>query len=336
MRLVPAILIWTLFLQISAFVHASSFVIPKRLIFTFKTNLLKTKHPIDLYKNVRNTIQVYAQAWDIPVEEMDVMFIDDPLCLELIPKVEPRLLDYFKLEPKGSFKADICRVAALHLYGGYYFDVDIQVLKALRPSPDTDFITSTCGNHQFFQAVMALAPEHPLARATLDSMLDDWYFIPSIVEKYSKARLDANFSMGDQYIEARKEYLSQYFNMTHDIKPMLGTATLRLAYDRHTDIVTPWILDELDNSDTTLYPHLKRADTGWGCNYMVHDASEMVPYFYSRCIGTEGCPHSKPWPNLKRGNLAIVLVCVLVVVWLSIILTQMPKFPMGNISKKTY
>jgi mannosyltransferase OCH1-like enzyme len=175
--LVIILMIWSLFIQLLALADTS--VIPKRLIFTFKTNMLKTKHPIDLYNNVQNTIHVYSKAWNIPVEEMDIMFIDDPLCLTLIPQVEPRLLEFFQLEPKGSFKADICRVAALYLYGGYYFDVDIQVLKVLQPNPDTDFITSNCGNHQFFQAVMALAPHHLLARATLDSMLDDWYQILS-------------------------------------------------------------------------------------------------------------------------------------------------------------
>ncbi|CAJ1951444.1 unnamed protein product [Cylindrotheca closterium] len=300
--------------------------------------MLETKHPIDLYNNVLNTIHEYSRAWSIPAEEMDIMFIDDPLCLKLIPQVEPRLLEYFKLEPKGSFKADICRVAALHLYGGYYFDVDIQVLKALQPNPDTDFITSTCGNHQFFQAVMALAPEHPLARATLDSMLDDWYQIPTVMEYFSNRSLNANFSMGEEYIKKREEYLGRFFNMSHEIKPMLGTATLRLAYDRHRKSVTPWILDELDNADNTLYPELKREDTGWGCNYMVHDGSKMEPYFYSRCMGTEGCPHSKPWAMpMKRGTLLVFLLCLLLMVWLSLALSQLPKLPpVGNGAKKYY
>ncbi|CAJ1951446.1 unnamed protein product [Cylindrotheca closterium] len=269
-------------------------LIPHRLIFTYKNNMLETKYPTDLYNNVLNTIQVYADEWNKAVEEMDVMFIDDAMCLELIPKVEPRLLKYFQLEPLGSFKADICRVAALYLYGGYYFDVDIQALKALQPNPDTDFITSTCGNNQFFQAVMALSRQHPLARATLDSMLDDWYYIPSVVQNLTMARVDASVSMGKEYNEARGNYLSQYFNMSHEIKPMLGTATLRMAYDRHRNLTSAWILDELDNVDTPLYPDLKREETGWGCNYMVHDTPSKVPYFFSRCIGTDGCPRYKP------------------------------------------
>lgn len=314
MKLVLGLAIWALYLQLSALADTSTVssnadesdaVIPRRLIFTYKTNMLDTKEPVDLYNNVLNTIQVYSEAWNTTRDEMDVLFIDDALCLELIPQVEPRLLPYFKLEPLGSFKADICRVAAIYLYGGYYFDVDIQALKALKPNPKTDFITSTCGNNQFFQAVFALSRRHPLARATLDSMLDDWYFIPSVVEKLPEARLDENFSMSLKYREARGDYLSQYFNMTHEIKPMLGTATLRMAYDRHRNLTSPWILDELDNVDTPLYPELKREETGWGCNYMVHDTPSKVPYFFSRCIGTDGCPRYKQMgsPVMRRSAI---------------------------------
>ena len=142
MKVLPVIsLIWSLFLQ--RLVFADSSLIPQRLIFTFKTNMLETRHPVDLYLNVKNTIEVYAEAWNTTVEEVDVMFIDDPLCLELIQEVEPRLLEYFKVEHVGAFKADICRVAALHLYGGYYFDVDIEPVKPLFPKPEVNFITSS-------------------------------------------------------------------------------------------------------------------------------------------------------------------------------------------------
>lgn len=308
MKLTLRLAIWTLCLQVLALAlnshHddvQSNEIIPHRLLFTYKTNMLETKEPKALYDNVQNTIQKYSQAWNVSVEEVDVVFMDDELCLELIPQVEPRLVEYFQLEPLGSFKADICRVAALYLYGGYYFDVDIQVLEPLHPQPETDFITSTCGNNQFFQAVLALSRRHPLARATLDSMLNDWYSIPSVVEKLPQARIDANFSMGEEYNEARGDYLASYFNMSHEIKPMLGTATLRMAYDRHRNLTSAWILDELDNEETPLYPEFKREETGWGCNYMVHDAPSEVPYFYSRCLGTDGCPRFKPrGPELLR------------------------------------
>ncbi|GMI11343.1 hypothetical protein TrLO_g7772 [Triparma laevis f. longispina] len=45
--------------------------------------------------------------------------------------VEPRLLPYFINEKLGMFKADMCRVAALYLNGGYYLDIDLGVVEPI-------------------------------------------------------------------------------------------------------------------------------------------------------------------------------------------------------------
>ena len=146
--------------------------IPRRLIFTYKYNLIAPKdddpplNPRDpLTFNVLQTITRYQTYWDAEdvaakkqeegeeeegedekeTEKAVVSFLSDNDCLNVIEKAEPRLLPHFRNETRGDFKADICRVAELYLNGGYYFDIDIGVkepidLDALdipsNPAPD--------------------------------------------------------------------------------------------------------------------------------------------------------------------------------------------------------
>ncbi|KAL7471544.1 hypothetical protein ACHAXS_011850 [Conticribra weissflogii] len=136
--------------------------IPRRLIFTYKYNLIapsKDDPPFDpkdpLTANVLKTIDIYTNFWKIsdlaersrmghhvdseqqpnlditmPSNSTNVVvsFLSDVDCIEAIEKSEPRLVPHFQNEARGEFKADICRVAALYLEGGYYFDIDIGVV----------------------------------------------------------------------------------------------------------------------------------------------------------------------------------------------------------------
>ncbi|KAL3935685.1 MAG: hypothetical protein SGBAC_008839, partial [Bacillariaceae sp.] len=116
--------------------------IPRRLIFTYPENLLQVKTPQYLHDNVQRTIQLYADAWGIHnVSNVDVLFLLDSDCIHFLEQVEPRLVPVFKGERAGPYKADMCRLAALYVHGGYYLDVDIEPVKALDPQPDVDFIT---------------------------------------------------------------------------------------------------------------------------------------------------------------------------------------------------
>jgi hypothetical protein len=84
--------------------------IPRRLIFTHKHNLLETKNPPLLYENVQKTIQTYREAWSEP--DAPVWFLDDDDCRSAIYAAKQELVTYFDRELRGSWKADICRVAA--------------------------------------------------------------------------------------------------------------------------------------------------------------------------------------------------------------------------------
>lgn len=113
-------------------------------------------------------------------------------------KVE-HLGHYFTAEQNGAFKSDLCRLAALYLHGGYYFDADMEVvnpvtgesleqkikldsLRSQRYDNHINFITarSVYGGH-FFQSFLACVPFHPLIDLSLrltvhyyEGKLDSW------------------------------------------------------------------------------------------------------------------------------------------------------------------
>ncbi|KAL3928705.1 MAG: hypothetical protein SGBAC_012531 [Bacillariaceae sp.] len=267
-------------------------IIPRRLIFTYHTNLFDCIFPRHLYDNVQHTIQRYADLWGIENKSnVDVLFFDDDDCAQVIAVSEPRLLPIFWAETNGAYRADICRIAALYQYGGYYLDVDIEVIQTLDPSPDVDFITAQAGNRVFFQAIMASTAGHPLLEHTLETMLVDWYMIPKIMQDHGKTTYEPDWFRGQYYADLRLEHVLQYgFDPGHSIGILMGPATLRIAYDRSLHLTKSWLLEEIENRQSKVYPALVRNTSHWGCNFMVHDNVTKTPYFYSRCRGTALCP----------------------------------------------
>lgn len=104
-------------------------MIPHKLWFTYKHNILETKTLKHFYNNVMKTINAYTTLWNtssnLPTE---VYFLDNNNCTDLLNQVEPLLAMAFEQEGKGDFKADLCCTAALYLHGGYYFDIDMEVV----------------------------------------------------------------------------------------------------------------------------------------------------------------------------------------------------------------
>ena len=105
-----------------------SSLIPRRLVFTHKLNLLDcdVSSSINtdpgyhtLAHNVHDTINAYKKVWaaEDDDDDIDVTFLTDEDCVEAISEVEPELLKYYDgLE--GMFKGDVCRIAYLYKYGG--------------------------------------------------------------------------------------------------------------------------------------------------------------------------------------------------------------------------
>mmetsp|Transcript_2806 Transcript_2806/g.4061 ORF Transcript_2806/g.4061 Transcript_2806/m.4061 type:complete len:416 (-) Transcript_2806:229-1476(-) len=266
-------------------VAGDQYIIPRRLIFTYEENILETKEPSYLYNNIQNTIQMYSRFWNQNMSEVDVCFLDDNKCLKVIEQVEPRLVQPFQSENIGPYKADICRIAALYLCGGYYFDVDIQALEPLKPEPHIDFITAIDPHKKgFFQAVLATSPSHPVLKLTFDSMINDWYFNP-VMAKHNMTGNTSTFDPDIFYSEDAKKILHK--NVGHDL---MGPITIYRAYFRYNRTNTSWILKEIDNlNDQNRYHHLRRRQYSWSCHMIVHDEDTRTPYFFSRVVGTPLC-----------------------------------------------
>jgi hypothetical protein len=336
--------------------------IPHRLIFTYNHNILTQGTPDHLYANVVNTIQIYRKAWESTantyndhqrggdaaanefykhinvtgvVENLSaydasnrndgsVLFFDDGDCLEIIRKIEPRLVLPFELETEGKYKGDICRLAALYAYGGYYFDVDIEVIKPLPEkvisiNSNVSFVTSWMLplKNEFFQAILAVSSNHPVIRANMDVMIEDWYYNYNIADRifpnkgtsydpvkarnidlYNRSETIQLFNevwRSKLYMTARQRYLMKKTGGCMD-QCELGTATLAIAYKRlKNDSAslnwTDFLLEEIDANVYKRYTELNVIErgSGWGCSWIVHDPLTSTPYFYSRTIGTPLC-----------------------------------------------
>jgi mannosyltransferase OCH1-like enzyme len=146
------------------------FKIPRRLLFTYKSNLLEIKDPPLLYNNVENTIRKYREAWGDP--DAPVWFLDDDDCRSAIYAARPNLVTYFDREPHGSWKADICRVAALYLTGGYYFDVDMEAVNPWMPRSNVSFATAIDPKKsRYFQSFLASEQNGRVIDEALNEML---------------------------------------------------------------------------------------------------------------------------------------------------------------------
>jgi hypothetical protein len=232
--------------------------IPHYLIFTFKYNLLERQEPLALYQNLQRTIRMYREGWGEP--EAPVWFLNDTDCRSAIHAVRPELLTHFDFERNGSWKADICRIAALYLTGGYYFDVDMEVVQVFRPSRDTTFVTvegpSTADDEKFFQSFLASDPKNRILGQALEEML-------------------------------------LYYRRQNTRRPthLLGPETLKWAFDSipEDERGKVRLLKELDyDADSTALPLSRRNAVGCCCNYLVQDPERGQTHFYSRIVGTPG------------------------------------------------
>jgi hypothetical protein len=149
---------------------SQDFKIPRRIIFTSMHNILETKDPPLLYENVINTIQKYRDAWGEP--NAPVWFLNDADCVDAIRLAKGNLLSYFSREVNDSWKADICRVAALYLTGGYSFGVDMEVVQPWKHDKGITFATTLANStKQFVQSLIASEKEGRIIKKTLSEML---------------------------------------------------------------------------------------------------------------------------------------------------------------------
>lgn len=176
------------------------------------------------------------------------------------------LLDYF-LEIKGQFKADICRIMILYLYGGYYFDIDLDVVEPYIAPDDINFVTvSQPVSNIFFQAFIASTPRHPILADNIKKL---------ILVSQNKIEL--------------KRYGPKQVHF-------VGPETLRMSYNdvilksRHVEILqkgTKLLLEaKLDRLVGEQYKNVPRQiGIGPNCNWVVVDEKLYKVHFYSRFLG---------------------------------------------------
>jgi mannosyltransferase OCH1-like enzyme len=236
--------------------------IPHILWFTYRHDLLQKKEPKIFYDNVMKTIHAYRLEWN----DMNApaYFLVDSNCTDLLLEVDRRehttLAKAFASEHRGALKADLCRVAALYLYGGYYFDVDLEVVRPLRMDPKVSFSTvqdSLLG--YFFQAFLAATPGHPVLRENLNTMME--YYVEKKGTCFEEAQL------------------------------VVGPCTLMEAWKRtsHASHGHTRILRESHLQMHGLFPNVLQRGKGSACHWVVDDPEEIQVYFYSRVMGTHLC-----------------------------------------------
>eukprot|EP00747_Dinoflagellata_sp_TGD_P134658 gnl/TRDRNA2_/TRDRNA2_175358_c6_seq3.p1 gnl/TRDRNA2_/TRDRNA2_175358_c6~~gnl/TRDRNA2_/TRDRNA2_175358_c6_seq3.p1 ORF type:complete len:339 (-),score=25.64 gnl/TRDRNA2_/TRDRNA2_175358_c6_seq3:284-1300(-) len=138
--------------------------IPHKLLFNFGTNLLAQGISFPLTRaNVKNTIAHYPG--------FDVLFFDDAKCMKAIEVAHSKeLANHFARESSHAYKLDVCRMAMLHQYGGYYFDNDIDMVGDVRSSipGDATFVTALAAwqphgkNTKVWNSFLAARPGHPV------------------------------------------------------------------------------------------------------------------------------------------------------------------------------
>lgn len=203
------------------------------------------------YKNIQKTIHHYRGAWQDP--EAPVLFFGDKECQEAIRSIDPRLLQSYQREEQGRFKSDICRIAALVIHGGYYFDSDMVSVEPFLVDKATSFVTGRqWGNDGFYNSFVASVPQHPVLDQTLDVML------------------------------------MHYRNLLAKLKTHMGPATLKMGYEvlQPKDRGKTYLLFEMKLEDNPDYDHFPRQNgTGCCCNFVLEDRAESKIHFYSRMVG---------------------------------------------------
>ena len=243
--------------------------IPNVLIFTHYINLLETDdltgEDLALKANVQNSVDLHSDA--------QVLFLTDDDCLESIARVmgsNTPLLDFFRKESHGMYKADICRGAALYEHGGLYLDIDMQARMSLWSviAPTSTFVVPFVHRESkhpgnFFQAFIGSVPKNPILKRYLELFIDHY-----------EGKIDLQGPLG--VLLLRK---------AHD--DILGTP----KHPKESDQVPQYFMEVL--YDAQVFPDVPPPD--WGvrraCHFVVV-ANAQSPYvvpFYSRVKGSRMC-----------------------------------------------
>jgi len=243
-------------------------LIPHKIWLTYKNDILKDKEPLRFYENIQKISKAYRSAWgepDAPIEVLNYERCVKMITTALMHKKDDSvkvLLNYFSILEMAS-KADICRIAVLYLYGGYYFGIEIDVVEPFIASPEVSFVTvENRISKVFFQAFIASSPKHPILADNLNKLV----------------------------LVARGKLTLTKYGPEPEQFTFLGPETLRLSYfDISSERRGSTFLLQENNiihlASFEKYKISRQDGEGINCNWVVCSPRDYKVYFYSRFVG---------------------------------------------------
>ncbi|CAJ1942158.1 unnamed protein product [Cylindrotheca closterium] len=219
--------------------------IPHRFVFnSYKdfwnvdVNDLEKEEHRAIHRLLRRTVVMFKKVWrekgytntsmeeaieiDFMNESLDgveVVFLTDKDCEELIKSMEPKMTEAFLNERNGKHRSDICRVFSLYEKGGYYLDTDLLVHEAPYLMPHVTFASVIEPKFQdkFLQAFIAVAPKHPIIIEAINVMMEHYVTKKGEVTGESMG-YNSNKNMGTWTLrEAHKRVMRRLPNMANEM-----------------------------------------------------------------------------------------------------------------------
>jgi hypothetical protein len=243
--------------------------IPRRLIFVDTRYSSINELPRLVRENINNTIGIYSQYWKNETKP-NIWFLGDEACYTVIQEQYPDLLSYYLSETFGPYKSDICRAAALHQRGGYYFDNDLEVVQAMTAmTPNVTFIMPTMRyNNEYFapNTFIAATPRHVIIEKTLDVMYQNYR-----ENRTTEEKIMGPINLWQGYVSASAGYCTTANSGCNASWSIFNLTQVNLEKNKE------------------LYSDIPRRK-GWGCccNYIIHNLELGQIYFWSRFLGSSG------------------------------------------------
>ena len=121
--------------------------------------------PEALRENINNTLDVNLA--------MPYTYFDDAKCLNLLKEYgDDGLEDLFLSSPEGKYRSDICRTVYLYQNGGFYVDLDFELVKPLTNLVDanTSFMSAWTMTGDILNALMGAEPKSAILKRTITLM----------------------------------------------------------------------------------------------------------------------------------------------------------------------
>lgn len=109
-------------------------------------------------------------------QELHVRYFNNSECHAYLAEYMPLLVKFYDRQTHGAYKGDICRTAILAREGGFYVDLDMQLVAPLTDLVDdeTTFMTAKSGTEGCLNAIIAASPGNLVMLNTLAEM-EKWF-----------------------------------------------------------------------------------------------------------------------------------------------------------------